>query len=196
MTNFFAKRALEHFEKKRFKNANEDYTKAISIEPNNHILYNMRGMTYRYLGKESNALQDYNKAIQLFSKNSKIFYNRGILKLYDFKQYNSAIKDFDKAIELDNQDPSFFEERAKAKEALKNFNDANIDYLKAEQLIQKKLKQKEYEKEGQKRIEEEEKKLQQINLETVSSLKITSMNQVKKVLKISEKGIAFFNQKN
>ena len=54
------------------------------------------------------------------------FYNRG-LRYFDVKEYQSAIEEFDAAIELNPDEPKFFADRAVAKCFLSQFSEALAD---------------------------------------------------------------------
>ena len=57
-----------------------DYTKAIGIDPYNHVFYNNRAVAKRKLGDNYGAIYDYTKAIELNPNNFAAYKNRGIAK--------------------------------------------------------------------------------------------------------------------
>ncbi|MEI0608286.1 tetratricopeptide repeat protein, partial [Brachyspira pulli] len=59
--------------------------------------------------------------------------NRGFTKYY-LDQYEEAIKDYDKAIELNPNNRAFYNNRGVSKENLEEYNEALKDYKKALEL--------------------------------------------------------------
>lgn len=85
-----------------FKNAIQDFNKAIELNPNNYNAYN-RGIVHSQSDKYELAIQDYTEAIKINPNFASAYHNRGAA--YDsLKKYQQAIADFNKAIELDSHD--------------------------------------------------------------------------------------------
>ena len=66
-------------------------------------------------------------------KRASDYYNRAHSK-YDLKDYDGAIADYTKAIELDPNDASVYYNRANSKKYLKDYDGAIADYTKAIEL--------------------------------------------------------------
>ena len=102
-----------------YKEATEDYDKAIDIDPDYAFAYTNRGSAKDKLGDREAAIKDFSKAIEIFEnqlgkcekekdydEEIKIkkdcggaYYNRGITHI-QLSEYKKASEDFDKAIQL------------------------------------------------------------------------------------------------
>jgi tetratricopeptide (TPR) repeat protein len=79
----------------------EDFTKAISLEPDS-FLYCLRGKMYENGGRYDKALDDYNRAIQSNPKQAEGYGSRGELYL-KIRKFENAYADFDRACKLGNE---------------------------------------------------------------------------------------------
>ncbi|MCR4408006.1 MAG: tetratricopeptide repeat protein [Anaerolineae bacterium] len=77
------------------------------VRPIKARLYNMRGLSHRYLGNRHADLDEYDLAIQDFSRAialdpsyAEAYYNRGVLYWREFGNYYRAIRDLTRVIEL------------------------------------------------------------------------------------------------
>jgi regulator of sirC expression with transglutaminase-like and TPR domain len=85
-----------------YKQALDDFTKSIELNPYYPSGYIARGLLYGTLGKYQQAIQDFDKAISINPYDSELYYNRGLShKLLG--KYQKATHDFDKAIQLNPQ---------------------------------------------------------------------------------------------
>ena len=82
----------------------DDATKA--IEANRHLTsaYLTRGLVFAKLQIADNARADFDAAIREDSKAVRAYYNRGVLS-FNQRRVDAAIKDFQKAAELQPNDP-------------------------------------------------------------------------------------------
>lgn len=107
-----------------------DFTKAITLAPNNPLYLANRGNIYNDLEQYSKALDDYNKALEINPNLSQIYNSRGIVYA-KMKNYAVALENFDKSIELKpnsagayiNRGTLYFHRR-QYDSALKNYNQA------------------------------------------------------------------------
>jgi len=53
------------YKAKRYREAIQDYNKAINIEPNNSLIYYYRGYAKEFSNKYDDAIADFNKALEL-----------------------------------------------------------------------------------------------------------------------------------
>ena len=86
-----------------YEKAEADYIKAIELEPENDKNYYSRGKFYSdYLEDYDKAIKDLSKAIELNPEDPYNYFYRG-LAYYDNQQYNNAITDYLKVIEINNE---------------------------------------------------------------------------------------------
>ncbi|PCJ00174.1 MAG: hypothetical protein COB15_03300 [Flavobacteriales bacterium] len=91
--------AFGNWVRKEYKEAIENYTKAIELDPNYDVYYNSRAGVKADSKDFSGAMLDYKFAILLEKGNPDNYFSRGELK-QELGDYRGAIKDFEKAIEL------------------------------------------------------------------------------------------------
>ncbi len=110
----------------RYNDALMDYNKAISLTDHNSQLFTNRGMMHIELKMQEDAIFDCTEASIVDPSNANAYHCIGLAK-WNKKDYDSAIQNFDKAIEL-SADPDFFFNRAKLYFDLKYFEDALSDF--------------------------------------------------------------------
>ncbi|MFM7469619.1 MAG: tetratricopeptide repeat protein [Vampirovibrionales bacterium] len=102
-------------DKMYYTKAIHDFTKAISINPNNSEAYGLRGVssvrfmleTEKHISRDKpkalySQLQDFNAAIKLNSSNAEYYVQRGLVKGF-LERIDGAIEDLEKALELEPQ---------------------------------------------------------------------------------------------
>jgi tetratricopeptide (TPR) repeat protein len=122
-----------YLERRKYNEAIEAFTKAISLTPNDIQLYLWRGVIYRKKGQSKEAIEDFNKAIQLDANAVDAFVERGVFYL-ELGQYGKAIQDFNKVINLkpDQRVLSVaYNNRGFAYRKIGNIKKAIDDYTKA-----------------------------------------------------------------
>ena len=82
------------------------FTAGLELNPDNHYIYNDRGLCYLAVGDTDMAISDFSEAIELKPDFAGAYYNRGLAYYEKGKQNRTdpndkAIADFSKAIELD-----------------------------------------------------------------------------------------------
>lgn len=141
---YHIKLAKEYVEKNQFNEAIEEYTKAISIRPEDAYLYLARGKTYLIMpapapeepipsseaSAYNKAIEDYSKAIALQPDNV-IFYVARADVYYLKEEWENAIKDLDKAIALKPDISFLYYERGNACHKIKQYRRAIDDFTKA-----------------------------------------------------------------
>jgi tetratricopeptide (TPR) repeat protein len=90
----------------------------------------IRAMAYRGLGQRRKALEELNAAISAGIGGPRAYNERGVT-YYDLGQYESSIKDYDQAIQLDPERAEAFVGRALANTQLGRDTEAEQDIVKA-----------------------------------------------------------------
>lgn len=117
---FFLQAAMNFLEKSIYKGAIKDFTFAIELDYNDANLYDFRGWAYYFSEQYNEALKDFNKAIQLDSNLAQAYNGRASVyekqgkfdeaktnylqagkKYLSQKEYDSARRDFNNAIKID-----------------------------------------------------------------------------------------------
>lgn len=123
-----------------YANAIKDYSETIKLRPDFILAYHYRGIARFRMNDFDGALEDYNKALQLgqnvemdviqakkFGLNaSALYFNRGVV-FQKKGDYQSAIKDYDQSIEIDPSNAKTYYNRAIAKMALSQADEALKD---------------------------------------------------------------------
>jgi tetratricopeptide (TPR) repeat protein len=91
--------ALRHL--RRYKQAIQDFDKAVLLRPNYWEAYNSRGIAKSGIRDDEGALADYNKALSIDPDNRTpyIYSNRGNV-LIRMSEYDRAISDYNKALSI------------------------------------------------------------------------------------------------
>jgi len=87
---FFRGYVFERLE--NYDAAISDYTKVLSIDPDNYSAYNNRGFSYHNLQMYHTAISDYTSAIRLNPDNATAYRNRGVSKHGAGESSNSDYK--------------------------------------------------------------------------------------------------------
>ena len=157
----YQSRAAVNFTSKKYEFVISDATKAIELENAFADAYLYRGLAFSSLGKYREALKDLDRAIELnpqgsygFVGRAMAFLNRGLgltagisdnlkaaqqirerlskkLEQKDINDLNMALKDFDRAIQLNPNESLIYTNRAAAYEGLRKYDLAIKDCDKA-----------------------------------------------------------------
>lgn len=115
------------------KNAQKNIDNALKSYPNNPEFILRRGILNNKRGQFEKAVADFNQAIAQNPSNGllvQIYQNLGATDLR-LEAYDSAIKDYNSALELSPRNPSVYNYRGYANYKLGNFADAIKDYNNA-----------------------------------------------------------------
>ncbi len=93
------KSAIKHNKDSNHYSALEDYSKALIIAPNNHLLFYNRGLTYANLQLLNQAINDFDNSIKIKPNFGPGYGDRGMV-FYELDQKDKACKDFKKAADL------------------------------------------------------------------------------------------------
>jgi tetratricopeptide (TPR) repeat protein len=132
--SYFFSRAMIYYEWMKIDRTKSDntikhLTAAIEIDSSNSQFYYHRAAIYCSLGCQMQSIEDFTKIIQLFPT-AESYYNRGVT-YYQVKDYQSALNDFDSAINLNGRDIAAYYARGNAKYELQDKLDAFKDYNQA-----------------------------------------------------------------
>lgn len=132
----YKNRGIVYFSLSRFDEAENDFSKAIELDPKDNEAYYYRGLAYTSLEKNTEGLNDLNKAIETDPKYADAYVGRGMI--YEkLQKYTEALLDLSKAIELD---PAYFmayNDRSTVYCDLKKYDEAMKDIDKAISLDKK-----------------------------------------------------------
>jgi tetratricopeptide (TPR) repeat protein/S1-C subfamily serine protease len=129
----YATRGDAYSKLKEYKQAIDDYTQAMKIDPENAEYYKNRGSAYVQLKEYKQAIDDYTQAIKIDDKNAIYYVGRG-LAYFRLKDYKQAINDWTQAIKLDPKNAGYYGARGDAYLQLKDYKQAINDWTQAIQL--------------------------------------------------------------
>ncbi len=113
-----------------YRQAIEDYSRAIKIKPDYANAYNNRGTSYHMLGSFKQAIEDYGRAIGIKPDYTEAYFNRA--NTYNvLGHYRQAIEDYDRAVEIKSDYADAYTNRGVANNGLGNFKQAIEDFSKA-----------------------------------------------------------------
>jgi protein O-mannosyl-transferase len=123
-------RGTSHSNLGNYRQAIEDFTRAIQINPDYAESYYNRGRVQCYLGSYRQAIEDYTKAIEIKQSNADEYVGRGIA-YKSIGDYQRAIDDFNKAIEISPGYAHAYGNRGNAYSSLGKYRQAIEEYSKA-----------------------------------------------------------------
>lgn len=128
-------KGLADAQKKLYKkqDAIQNYTMALSFNPNDIESLNNRGILHFEMKDLPSATGDFSKAISMNAKSPDAFYWRAQVN-QQMGQFSSAISDYNQAIMIDEKRPEFIACRAACYFSTSDFNSAVRDYKKALEL--------------------------------------------------------------
>ncbi len=94
------------------------------------VVYYNRGLSYRRLGRDDDAIADYSRAIENDPKDADIYNNRGVA--YEYKgELDRALADYDRAVALNPKLATAYSNRGDVHRKREDFEKALIEYEKA-----------------------------------------------------------------
>jgi tetratricopeptide (TPR) repeat protein len=117
----------------RYKEAIENYTKAIELDTNYINAYIQRGFCKGMIKDFKGAIDDYSKALVIDPHHKWAYISRGSAK-NKTEDYQGAIEDFNKVLELDPSDQEAYNNRGFSKKGLNDMNGACEDWNKSKKL--------------------------------------------------------------
>lgn len=123
--------AVSHHHAKDYEAAIKNASKAIEIDPTQHVPYFNRAWSYKRVGKFDAALADLSTAIELSPTPDSGYYTMRGATWYDKREFAHAIDDCAKAIETEPDCSPAFCLRANALVQLGEYDAALRDFLRA-----------------------------------------------------------------
>ena len=111
----------------------DDYNQAISLVPNDALLYANRGYALKDKEEYKRAIADFDKSLALNPKLAAAYNGRAIVRYFE-EEFDQAIADFDRAIALAPNDADFYGNRALSRLALHLDEQAAQDLKKCYEL--------------------------------------------------------------
>lgn len=121
------------YTKGEYKEAVDNFTQAIVLDPNYIEAYNNRGLSYDRLNENFKAIEDYSMAILLDDKFTTAYINRGHT-YQNIGKHNIAIKDFNKVLSISPRASQAYNSRGKTY-AIQKRNDIAIEDFSSAILI-------------------------------------------------------------
>ncbi|WP_048920848.1 tetratricopeptide repeat protein [Rufibacter radiotolerans] len=122
-----SKRAIESFHDGDYKQAIQDYTKVLEVNPKDYLAYQLRGEAKSNLGEDKAAILDFDAALQLNPALASAYTLRGNSKAY-IGNDKGAIEDYDLALKYNPKDIILYFYRATSKFNLKDYKGTIEDY--------------------------------------------------------------------
>jgi tetratricopeptide (TPR) repeat protein len=125
--------AMQATQTARWPEAEQLWTQAIDLYPNNPAAWSNRGNSRVSQFKLAEAIADFDKAIELAPEVPDPYTNRGTAK-EGLKDWAGAIADYNKALELAPKDPVAYNNRGNAQGGAGDWEAAKADFSQAAQL--------------------------------------------------------------
>ncbi len=117
------------FESEKFKEALVCFSEFLASNANHGDALFYRGLCYRKTGKFQESVMDLTALIKRLPEEADLYSERGV-SYYHLKDYHTALKDMDKAVELEPKNPYRYSSRAYIK-AYVDVDGAIADYEQA-----------------------------------------------------------------
>jgi tetratricopeptide (TPR) repeat protein len=124
------KQGQDYYEKSKYTEAVDAFTRAIEANPNSAEAYAGRGLSKHGLRDDDGAMADINRALGLDPKNGDAYRGRSMIKRGQ-KDFNGGFADANRAVELTPNNYRAYLTRGLAREGLKDLAGALSDYNRA-----------------------------------------------------------------
>jgi len=104
----YFKNGSAKYQLKNYKAAVQDFNQAIELENEYSDAYYVRALCYGNLNKYDKALNDFNKVIELKPNYKDAYINRGFYVFEKTGDFEGAISDYNKFLELNGDDDNAF----------------------------------------------------------------------------------------
>jgi len=126
-------RGRDNMSNKKFREAIENFTSAIAIDPQSFQAYGARGRAYFFLKKYKMAIDDFSKAIEINPNFVWAYCLRGQVKM-EMRKFDESLADLNKAIEINPRYSYAYCFRGIAEMETKKYDESMADLSKAIQL--------------------------------------------------------------
>ncbi len=127
------RRGVENELSGNYKEAINDFNRAIELDPTLKYMYNSRAIAKGNLGDIKGAIEDYTKGLEIDPGDPLMYRNRGTNKA-DLNDHKGAISDYDKAIDITPDDYYAYYLRGRSKGALGDYSGEISDHSKSLEL--------------------------------------------------------------
>ena len=124
----FNLRGFAYFNIGNLEQSVEDYTKAITLNPDSAVAYDNRGVSYGLLGRFDDAVIDFTRAIDLGYEPPYQPYSNRAWNYYQMSMYEEALTDISKCLELDPQHTFCYFQRGLVNRAIGDRENARSDF--------------------------------------------------------------------
>lgn len=121
--------------KDEYKEAIENYSKSIELDPTDDSAFKGRARLYASLNQDEKAEADFTSAIALKPHDADLYRARGSLRMIS-KQFQKSVDDFSSAINLEPHNAYYYSLRADAHTGLGQLDESKRDRLRAQELTQ------------------------------------------------------------
>lgn len=128
---YYGNRGVAYFNLRDYQKALTDLNKAIELKPDGFNYYDTKANIYFKLKDTKKALAVYEQLIQVSLGSASAYNYRGNFYFSALKNYQKAIADYSKAIEIKPKEPQYYFNRASAYGELKNYARAEAEYTDA-----------------------------------------------------------------
>ncbi|MFM1913757.1 MAG: hypothetical protein RIR51_1609, partial [Bacteroidota bacterium] len=132
-------RGLAKYNLRDFSGANNDFSESINLKNNYFEAYNARAQSYFNQGNYKLALRDYDETIRINPIDNLSYYSRALVKK-NLGEYMGGISDLNKSINLADNYANAFSLRGELKFLTNDYKGSLEDYLNANKLNQKNIK--------------------------------------------------------
>ncbi len=118
----------------KIEEAKKDFQKSLELDSNNDFTFFELGKIYQTEKKDDEAIDMFTKSIQINPQNAWAYNRRGEVYAWGLMDKKAALKDFEKAIELDTDFPFPYKNRGYINYFSNDFEKAIVDLDKAYEL--------------------------------------------------------------
>ncbi|MCK5050119.1 MAG: tetratricopeptide repeat protein [Candidatus Cloacimonetes bacterium] len=130
--------AVSYFSNKNYIKAIKYFDKSISLGSDYYLAYYLRGLTYYYLTNFKKAIENFTKVLNLKHIDWDVFFNRSQAFIM-MGLLEPAIEDLSRAIENNPTEIDLYTLRARTYYQIKDYNNAEKDYLRISKLDNKNI---------------------------------------------------------